>query len=382
MNWRNTHLTQATVNLDNLGHNMHRIQQLAGDRQIFPAIKANAYGHGAEIIARHLLQLGYTTLCTAHISEAAELVENGVKATFIILSPTLPENSGYIVHYGFEPVVCNAVQMKSLAEAAQKANTQVSIHVKVDTGMGRVGLCPDELLPFLNECQHFPEITIASICSHFPRADEDDQSYSKKQADIFRSVIEMTRKYNIPMYHIANSAALFSMPEVYFDAIRPGISIYGLKPAANMVSPELNTLKPVLSLISRITLLKEVAEGTGISYGHVYATDRSSLIATIPLGYGDGMNRRLSNTLEVLVRGVRCRQVGRICMDQCMIDVTPLCGTVALGDEVVIIGSQGDECITADELAEKLETINYEIVTAISHRVPRIAVQGTDVQNG
>lgn len=373
MSYKNTHLTQAIIHLDHLSHNMTLLQKQAGSRPLFPAIKANAYGHDAEIIAKHLLGLGYTTLCTAHISEAAELVEKGVDATFIILSPTLAENSSYLVEYGFQPVVCSRIQLQALAETAAKNGKQIIIHVKVDTGMGRMGVRPDQMLTFLDECKKYPEIIIGGICSHFPRADESDLSFSHKQIATFTELKEKTKKYNIPLYHIANSAALFALPEARFDVVRPGISIYGLKPSASMQVPELDKLKPVMSLKSRITLIKEVVEGTGISYGHMYHTEKPSLIATIPMGYGDGLSRSLSNRFEVLVGGERCRQVGRICMDQCMIDVTHLRGRVTIGDDVVIFGSQGGETISVDDIAKKQNTINYEIVTAISGRVPRIA---------
>ncbi|SHO43498.1 alanine racemase [Desulfopila aestuarii] len=375
MNYRTTHLTQASINLDHLSHNMHLLQKLAGNRPLFPAIKANAYGHGSEIIARHLIQLGYTTLCTAHISEAAELAERGIQATFIILSPTLPENSDYIIHYGFQPVVCSLEQLRALAEVASGQEKQVTIHVKVDTGMGRMGLYPEHVPAFLDECSQHHNIIVQGICSHFPRADENDHTFSQNQIDVFARLKKDTARHNIPLYHFANSAALFALQDAHFDAIRPGISIYGLKPSADMQLPELEKLKPVLSLKSRITFLKDVPAGTGISYGHTYSTENLARIATIPVGYGDGISRQLSNRLEVLACGVRCRQVGRICMDQCMIDVTPLGNSVSLGDEVVIIGNQGSETITADELAAKQETINYEIVTAISQRVPRIVDQ-------
>jgi len=372
VSYRNTHLTQAIINLDHLSHNMALLQKLAGDRPLFPAIKANAYGHDAEIIARHLISLGYDTLCTAHISEAAELVDKGVDATFVILSPTLAENSEYLVDYGFQPVVCSLIQIKALAVAAKKAEKKITIHVKVDTGMGRMGVRPDQIVSFLDECKKYLEVVVGSICSHFPRADETDLTFSHKQVETFREVKKITQCYNIPLYHIANSAALFALPEARFDVVRPGITIYGLKPSDSMQASQLSELKPVLSLKSRITLIKEVEQGTGISYGHMHCTNRPSLIATIPIGYGDGLSRSLSNKLEVLVAGERCRQVGRICMDQCMVDVTALKGRVALGDEVVIVGSQGNETITVDDIAKEQETINYEIVTAIARRVPRI----------
>lgn len=348
------------------------LQKLAGDCPLFPAIKANAYGHDAGIIARHLLSIGYNTLCTAHISEAVELIEKGIDATFVILSPTLAENSQYLVEYGLQPVVCSLEQVQALARAAKDAEKKITIHVKVDTGMGRMGVHPDKIISFLDECKNYPDVVIGSICSHFPRADETDLTFSHKQVQTFQEVKKNTERYNIPLYHISNSAALFALPEARFDVVRPGITIYGLKPSVSMEIPQLDELKPVLSLKSRITLIKEVGQGTGISYGHKHYTSNQALIATIPLGYGDGLSRSLSNRIEVLICGERCQQVGRICMDQCMVDVTHLKGKVNLGDEVVIIGSQGKETISVDDVAKEQGTINYEIVTAISARVPRV----------
>ncbi len=377
MDYKTTHLTQACINPEHLTHNMHLLQEHVGKRPLWPAIKANGYGHGAEIIGRHLIKIGYTTLCVAHIPEAIELVEKGLNVLFIILSPNLPESSEYAVQYGFEPVVCTLEQVKGLAEAARQSEKQVAVHLKVDTGMGRVGIKPEDAVDFLEECAHLPQISVKGIMSHFPRADEYDKSFSLGQIELFKKVIEKTRKYKIALYHFANSAAIFDLPEAHFDAARPGISIYGLKPSLTMVSPRVTELKPVLSWKTRITYLKEVPEGTGLSYGHIYHTEKPSLIASIPLGYGDGMSRLLSNKLEVLVHGVRCKQVGRICMDQCLVDVTELRGRVEPGDEVVIVGKQGNEEVTVDELAMKLGTINYEIVTNIARRVPRI-VEGID----
>jgi alanine racemase len=187
--------------------------------------------------------------------------------------------------------------------------------------------------------------------------------------------MELTRSYGIEIRHMANSAAIFNFPSSHFDAVRPGIALYGLQPSATMANPVVRELEPVLEWKTQIIFIKEVPAGVGLSYGHAFHTKEQSLIATVPIGYGDGLPRLLSNRLEVLVGGMRCPEVGRITMDMSLIDVTALRGRVALGDEVVIIGCQGSQVITADELAAKLGTINYEIVTAISHRVPRIAVE-------
>jgi alanine racemase len=192
----------------------------------------------------------------------------------------------------------------------------------------------------------------------------------------FRRVIEAARSHDVEVCHMANSAAILDLPDAGFDAVRPGIAVYGLAPSPEISNPQVQVLEPVLEWKTRITFLKEVPAGTGLSYGHAFHTERPSLIATLPVGYGDGLSRNLSGKLEVLAGGVRCPQVGRITMDQSLIDVTALRGQVALGDEVVIIGRQGEEEVTADELAGLLGTINYEVVTAISQRVPRVEVSG------
>jgi len=367
-------LTKAYINLDNLTHNLRLLQGLVGTRPMWPAIKANAYGHGMEIVARHLVELGYNTLCVAHVNEAMALTEAGINARLVLLSATLPEHSEAIIACGCESAVCTFEMVEALAHDAEKAGKEVSVHLMVDTGMGRIGIYPDEVPAFLDRCSPFSALRVCGLMSHFPCADEVDKTLSLEEIESFRHLIETTKDYGIETYHMANSAAIFDLPGSYFDAVRPGISIYGLRPSWEIVNPSVEELRPVLEWKTRITFLKEVPAGTGLSYGHAYHAKRPSLIATLPVGYGDGLNRNLSNNFDLLVRGVRCPQVGRITMDQTLIDVTALRGAVELGDEVVIIGRQGEEEVTADDLARKLGTINYEIVTAITRRVPRVIV--------
>jgi alanine racemase len=369
---RARHLTKAVIHLEHLTHNVRLLQMQVGNARLWPVLKANAYGHDAVLVASCLVGLGYDTFCVADIDEAIILTEAGVRATFIVLSAPLPQHSEPLVAYGCEPVVCTLEMVEALAQAAAKAERRVNIHLNVDTGMGRIGMRPDEVLPFLGRCREYPTIRVRGLMSHFPRADEADKSYSLAQLGRFRRVVTATKDYRIEVRHMANSAAIFDVPNSYFDAVRPGIALYGLRPSAEIHNPRVHSLKPVLEWKTRITFLKEVAAGTGLSYGHAFHTTKPSLIATIPIGYGDGLSRNLSNKLAVLVRGIRCPQVGRVTMDMSLIDVTTLCGQIAVGDEVVIIGQQGTEEVTADELAAKLGTINYEVVTCISHRVPRI----------
>jgi alanine racemase len=368
-------LTRVHISLPNLDHNMGLLAELAGGRTLWPAIKADAYGHGARIIARRLVDSGCTTLCVAHAGEALELREAGIEARFVILSPDLGGAAPEIVAFGFEPVVCTALQLERLSGEAAARNKVLKVHLKVDTGMGRVGFAPDETAAAVRLVSSLPGIETASLMSHFPRADEADKAYSRRQVERFEKLAAETRPLGVSVFHMSNSAAIFDLPEARFDLCRPGISIYGLKPSADCVNPRSAELRPVLSWRTRITQLKEVPAGTGLSYGHSFTTGRPSLIASVPAGYGDGLMRLLSNRMEFLVGGVRCPQVGTICMDQSLIDVTELRGRVAQGDEAVLIGRQGSEEIGADEMAAKLGTINYEIVTRIARRVPRIAVE-------
>lgn len=371
-------LTKAYLRLDHLTHNVRILTRQVGKVPVWPVIKANAYGHGAEIIARHLIGLGHRTLGVADVGEAIVLIDAGINATYVVLSTALPEHSEALVAYDCEPVVCTLEMLESLNQVAEKLGKRIAIHLKVDTGMGRIGIHPDEVPAFLARCRELSNIRVRGLMSHFPRADEKDKSYSFAQLGRFKAVVDATRNYGIEVYHLANSAGILDIAGSHFDAVRPGIAVYGLRPSWEIANPLVHELKPVLEWKTQITFIKEVPAGTGLSYGHAFHTDRPSLIATIPVGYGDGLTRRLSNNLDVLVRGVRCPQVGRITMDMSLIDVSELRGKVSLSDEVVIIGTQGMETVTADAIAKTLGTINYEIVTAISHRVPREIIRSAE----
>jgi alanine racemase len=367
-------LTQARIHVDRLAHNLRLLQAAVGSRALWPVVKANAYGHGAHIVAPHLVALGYRVLAVADVAEAVALADAEIAATCIVLSATLPEHAEALVAYRCEPVVCTLEMAAALARAAARAGERVCVHVKVDTGMGRIGIRPDEAPAFLDKLRAHAALRVKGLMSHFARADEADKGFALEQIARFRDVIDATRAYGIEVRHMANSAAILELPGSHFDAVRPGIALYGLAPSREIASPRVRDLRPVLEWKTRIVFLKEVPAGTGLSYGHAFRTGRASLIATAPVGYGDGLSRRLSGNLELLVHGVRCPQVGRVTMDMSLVDVTALRGRVALGDEVTIIGCQGAEEITADELALRLGTINYEVVSAIASRVVRTAV--------
>jgi alanine racemase len=362
------HLSQAWINLDHLAHNLKLLGRLADGRPLWPAIKANAYGHGAVLVAEAIVREGHDTLCVAHVGEAAELRDAGIEARLLVLSATLPEHAEELVALGCEIVVCTTELADALASAARRAGRSVAVHVKVDTGMGRIGVAPESAAGLLAHCRALPGLEVRGLMSHFARADEADKAFSLEQLSRFA---EVAKREKVPVVHMANSAAIFDLPDARFDAVRPGIAIYGLRPSQNILNPRVEELRPVLEWKSRVTYLKEVPAGTGLSYGHSFHTERPSLIATVPVGYGDGFSRLLTNDCEMLVQGLRCPQVGTVTMDQSLVDVTALKDKVRLGDEVVIIGRQGADEITADELAVRLGTINYEVVTAISSRVPR-----------
>ena len=370
------HPTRAAIHLDRLGHNLRLLRELAGGRPVWAVVKANAYGHGAVPIARELVALGCDVLCVAHPSEALELRESEVRARFLLMTAALPEASEAIAAHGFEPAICTRETAEALSRAAERASRRVDVHVKVDTGMGRVGIRPDEVPAFLALCRGLPGLRVRGLMSHFPRADEADQRFSREQTAGFAKLRDATRGAGDLVYHMANSAAVFDLPDSHLDAVRTGVALFGLAPSADTANPRVRELQPVLEWTTRITFLKEVAAGTGLSYGHAFVAPRASLIATLPVGYGDGLRRNLSNRMDVLVGGVRCPQVGRITMDQTLVDVTAVRGRVALGDPAVLLGRQGDQTIGADEWARRLGTISYEVATAVATRVPRVPVRG------
>ena len=366
--------TQATIHLDRLTRNLRRLEEIGGQRPLWPCIKANAYGHGLQIVAEHLVQQGVETLCVANVAEGVALREMGLEGPVVILSASAVEACESIVAYRLEPVVCSREMLEGLAREVDRQERTVSIHLKVDTGMGRVGLAPDEIPALATYANSWEGIRIRGLMSHFPLADEPQSPFSRNQIEIFDRVCRATEGHAIEFRHMANSAALFDWPESHYDALRPGISIYGLQPSPGIANPRVAELEPVLEWTTRITFLKEVPAGVGLSYGHTFRTERPSLIATFPAGYGDGLARSLSNRMQVLVGGEWCPQVGTITMDQTLVDVTALRDRVNVGDEVVLVGQQGDEVARVDRLAAALGTINYEIVTGLSARVPRVAV--------
>ena len=313
------HLTRACIHLDRLDHNLRLLQELAGERPLWPAIKANAYGHGLEIIARELVMLGCDTLCVAHVTEAVELVEAGIPARLLLLSATLPEHSEAIVRHRCEPVVCDLRMLEALGRTAARLAMPVAVHLAVDTGRGRIGLQPSQVSAFLARCRDFASVQVRGLMSHFPCADMADKTLSNSQIHSFNGVIDAARTYAVGACHMANSAAIFDLPNAYYDAVRPGISIYGLRPSWEIGNPLVEELKPVLEWKTRVSFLKEVPAGTGLSYGHAWHAPTPALTSEklerplrpgdLPAALGIVASIRLARALGYL-RGL-CASLGR-----------------------------------------------------------------------
>ena len=359
------HKVIAEVDLRALSHNLRVVKNKTGGRDIMAVVKANAYGHGALEISRHLIQKGISKLGVAFTGEAIALRESGINIPITVFFDR--DNIDECIRYKLTPTVFALSSARKIDAKARKLNKKIPVHIKVDTGMGRIGLTLDSALKEIAAIASLKNIAPEGIMSHFSDADLKDKKFAKLQLRKFRELITSLEEKNITFrhHHMANSAAVLSMPEAHFDMVRPGIMLYGYGYHG------VRGLKPVLSVKSNILLLKTVPKGTPISYGRTFITKRRSTIATIPLGYADGYSRKLSNKGEVLIKGGRTPVVGRVCMDTIMVDVTDI-PDVSYKSKAVIIGSQGKEKITAEEIADKTGTIPYEVLTAIGQRIKRV----------
>ena len=365
------------VDLDALAHNMREIRRLAKkDALVTAVIKADGYGHGATKIAQTLLENGADRFAVAVLDEGIELREAGFEVPILILGFTDKERAEEIVSYDLEQAVYSWELAEAISKEAVKQNKTAKIHIKVDTGMGRIGLRPDkDSVQLIKKISKLPNIAIEGIFTHFAVADTLDKTYTEGQYERFTWICGELERENVKINvkHCGNSAAIIDLPNMHLNMVRAGIILYGLKPSDEVMLDKIE-LKQVMSLKVRITHVKEIEAGQSVSYGRRFIAEKKSKIASLPIGYADGYTRMLSGKAEALVKGRRVPVVGRICMDQCMIDVTGI-EDVKVGDEVVLFGKQGEGFIHIDELAEKLDTINYEIVCMISRRVPRVYVR-------
>ncbi|MCX6020825.1 MAG: alanine racemase, partial [Chloroflexi bacterium] len=344
--------------------------------EIMAVVKANGYGHGAVAVAGAALDAGASRLGVASIEEAVVLRRGGVTAPVLVLGSTPPWEAETLVRMRITPTVASKRLALALARCASESGVLMPVHLKVDTGMNRYGLAPDDVEPFARFLQELPGLHIEGIFSHFASADETDKSFTHRQYRDFMAVAE--RLPEIPLRHIANSAGALDTPELALDMVRPGIALYGCYPSCEVGHEA--PLTPAFTLKARVVRVHEVQEGETVSYGRTWTAPRRSRVAVVPCGYADGLPRALSNRGAMLVRERLAPILGRVCMDQTVVDVTDIPG-VAVDDEVVIFGRQGSAAIPVEQLAEWSGTINYEILCGISLRAPRVYLRkGQPVQ--
>ncbi len=361
----------AEINLDNIVHNIKMVKEnVSRETSVMAVVKADAYGHGVIQVARKALKAGADRLAVAIPEEGIELRKAGFEIPIQVFGEILEDQWPLLVDYNLIATVCKLETIKGLDKISKKREKITKVHVKIDTGMGRIGVFPEEAVDFIKKAKKFSNIEVEGIITHHAKADEEDKEYTYNQWNKFQKIIDELEKegIDIPIKQAANSATIIDLPKMALDVVRPGIMMYGMPPSHEVKD---FPLKPVLSWKTKIVYLKELPKGHGISYGATYVTDKKRKIATLPLGYADGYHRVLSNKAEVLINGERAPIRGRICMDQFMVDVTNI-DDVEIGDEVVLIGKQGNDEITATELADLAGTINYEITCSISKRVPRV----------
>jgi alanine racemase len=359
------------VDLEAIAHNVRRVVEIVGPSvQVLAVLKADGYGHGAVRVARTALNNGACSLGVASINEGLALRRAGVSAPILVLGFTPAWQAHELVLNGLTATVFDLDVARALERAATQLDSQVRVHIKVDTGMGRLGLLPDDVVSFALALRSLSRLVLEGVFTHFSVADSDPD-YTRWQAGRFQAVLDALAREGIDpsLVHAANSAAILSLPESHFGMVRLGIAMYGLHPSPQLRCPP--DFRPALSFKTEVAQVKTLAPGSYVSYGNTYQTTDRQRIAVIPVGYADGFRRAPRHWGEVLVRGQRAPIVGRVCMDQTMIDVTAI-ADVRQGDEVVLIGEQGGESITAEQVAERLGTINYEVVSEILARVPRV----------
>jgi alanine racemase len=367
-------LTYVEVDLDAIAHNTRVFKQHVGPTvALMAVVKANAYGHGAVEVAQTALRHGATRLAVARVNEGVQLRAAGLTAPILVLGYTPPGEVQAGVEHDLTLTVTEPPVAELISAQAQALGRQVAVHVKVDTGMGRFGLLPDEVVSFVDRLAALPGLKVEGLFSHFATADAADKSYTWQQFRIFQLVLEslQTAGHTIALRHIANSAATLELPEMHLDAVRVGISLYGLLPSDEVQLPI--PLKPALTLRSQVARVRTLPAGSSVSYGRTFVTPHALPVALIPVGYGDGYHRLMSNRGAVLINGQRAPIVGRVCMDQFVVDISAV-GPVEVGAPVVLIGQQGEACIAAEEVARWAQTINYEVTTSLLPRATRFYV--------
>ena len=354
--------TVSEISLSALHHNLKIVRQIADKRTVIAVVKADAYGHGSVRISSELVYAGISHLAVAYTEEAKVLRDAGIAAKILVLFDH-SEIADYF-EYDLVPVIYDIDTAVAFSREAKKRGKKVRIHLKIDTGMGRIGFMPGTAVAASAFISDLEGIELEGLLSHFSDADSDDRSHALKQLEVFsniRSAIQQMTGRPL-LAHMANSGALLSLKDGLLDAVRPGLALYGYSPFHENYG-----LRPVMKIKTRVLSIRNLPAGTPVSYSRSFITKRESRIAVVPVGYADGYNRLFSNNADMLVRGSRAPVVGRICMDLTMIDVTSV-GDISEGEEVVLLGQQGDDMITAKELASKINTIPYEVITSLGGR--------------
>lgn len=365
------HPTRANISIGAFRHNLNVVKSYVGPQvQIMAIVKSDAYGHGMRTIAYEAIRHGAAYLGVARIDEATELRRSGIHHPMLVFESPVPAQVERAILDEIDLTVTTLESAQHISRVAQHLNKRAKVHVKVDTGMGRLGFSFPSAVEMVEQVVHTGSLDVIGIYSHFATSDEAELTYARVQLERFKTVLAQlrTKRIEIPLQHMANSGAIIALPESYFTMVRPGIMLYGYAPRQDLpVSPP---LRPVMSLVSKVSLVKTVEPHTSISYGRKYFTRSRTRIATIPIGYGDGYSRLLTNKADVLINGRRYPCVGTVCMDHIMADVGPD-DAVQVGHDVTLMGTDGPETITAWELAEKIGTIPYEVTCNISPRVQR-----------
>lgn len=367
----------AEVSLDAIAHNIKEIKKvLHSHTELMAIVKADAYGHGVNGILKTLVQHQVNRLGVAILDEGIQLRKQGIDLPILILGYTPEVLCEKVVEYDLTQTIFTYEMAKAISDAACKLGRQSKVHVKIDTGMGRIGfLCQEDSLEIITRINELPNLKIEGIFSHFSKADEKDKHDSHKQLERFEEFVRQlqNRGVHVPTTHIANSAGIIDLHQSHYNMVRAGIILYGLYPSDEVDQLGID-LRPAMSLKTHVIFIKEVKKGTPISYGGTYVTDETKRIATIPVGYGDGYSRLLSSKGRVLINGEYAPILGRICMDQFMVDVTHM-EELQVGDEVILFGEKDGKSITVEEIASLIGTINYEIVCMLGKRVPRVYVE-------
>ena len=365
------------IDLGALSHNVKQLVKfLSPCTQLMAVVKADAYGHGAVTVARTALEAGASWLGVATVPEGIQLREDGIQAPILILGATnTPEQIQAIAHWQLQPTLCSPKQALEFSNTLETINhnSSLPVHIKLDTGMSRLGTSWQQAADFVQLVQGLPHLNITSIYSHLATADSLDTTVMTEQHRRFAEATAhiKAKGIKIPSLHLANSAATLTNPELHYDMVRVGLAIYGLYPATHLQNQI--KLQPVLQLKARVTQVKTIAAGTGVSYGHHFIASKEMRLAVVGIGYADGVPRSLSNQMQVLIRGQRIPQIGAITMDQIMLDVSSI-PDLQEGEIVTLLGEQGKEQISANDWANCLNTISWEILCGFKHRLPRVAV--------